>query len=88
MSNWRIFSESQDEEPQPEAEFEFSLSQLPDQLLLPMALTLLGERPQVEAGPSRPPNQPRVEQRWHGNLQHDARALVILLQVGSVEPSG
>jgi hypothetical protein len=27
-----------------------------------------------------------VEQRWHGNLQQDARALVILLQVGCVEP--
>ena len=26
-----------------------------------------------------------MEQRWHGNLQQDARALVILLQVGRVE---
>ena len=27
-----------------------------------------------------------MEQRWHGNLQQDARALVILLHVGCVEP--
>ena len=27
-----------------------------------------------------------MEQRWYGNLQQDARALVILLQVGCVEP--
>jgi hypothetical protein len=27
-----------------------------------------------------------VKQRWHGNLQQDARALVILLRVGCVEP--
>jgi hypothetical protein len=27
-----------------------------------------------------------MEQRWHGNLQQDAHALVILLQVGCVEP--
>jgi hypothetical protein len=84
MSNWRVFSESQDEEPQPEAEQELSLSQLPDQPLLPMAVGL----PQDEAGPSRPPKQPRLELRWHGNLQSEARAMVILLQVGSVEPGG
>ena len=41
---------------------------------------------QDEAGPSRPLKQPRLENRWHGNLQRDARALVILLQVGCVEP--
>jgi hypothetical protein len=27
-----------------------------------------------------------VKQRWYGNLQQDARALVILLQVGCIEP--
>ena len=86
MSNWRVFSESQDEEPQPEAEFEFSLSQLPDQPLLPLSLALSHERLEEEAKPSCPPKQARVEQRWHKNLQHDARALVILLQVGRVEP--
>jgi hypothetical protein len=32
--------------------------------------------------------RPCVEQLWHGNLQDDARALVILLQVGSVELGG
>jgi hypothetical protein len=83
MSNWRVFSESQDEEAQPEPEFEFLLTQPP----LPLSLA----PPQVgglheKAGPSRPPKQPRVEQRWYGNLQRDARALVILLQVGCVEP--
>jgi hypothetical protein len=29
-----------------------------------------------------------VEQLWHENLQDDTRALVILLQVGSVELGG
>ena len=82
MSNWRVFSESQDEELQPDAEFELSLSQLPDQPLLLRDF----RRPREEAGPSRPPKQPRVERRWHGNLDADARALVILLQVGCVEP--
>ena len=86
MSNWRVFSESQDEELQPEFELGLSLSQLPTQHLLPLNLTSPRERPQEEAGPSRPPKQPRVEQRWYGNLQRDARALVILLQVGRVEP--
>ncbi|KAG0620048.1 hypothetical protein M758_4G185300 [Ceratodon purpureus] len=86
MSNWRVFSKSQDEELQPELELDFSLSQLPVRTLLPFNPAPLHERPQEEAGPSRPPKQPRVEQRWHGNLQQDARALVILLQVGCVEP--
>ncbi|MBE3102956.1 MAG: hypothetical protein IMZ40_01840 [Bacilli bacterium] len=86
MSNWRVFSESQDEELQPEAEIELSLSQLPDQPLLPRDFLLSHERPKDEAGPSRLPKQPRVERRWHGNLLEDARALVILLQVGRVEP--
>lgn len=84
MSNLRVFSESQDEELQPEAELELSLSQLPDQRLLPMGLA----PPQDEAGSSRPPKQPRLELQWHGNLQSEARAMVILLQVGSVEPGG
>jgi hypothetical protein len=54
--------------------------------LLPSNTAPLHEHPQEEAGPSRPSKQPRVEQRWHENLQQDARALVILLQVGCVEP--
>ena len=87
MSNWRVFSESQDEELQPEPEIELSLSQLPDRSFPPLSLTTPHERPQDEAGPSCPPKQPRVEQRWHGNLQDDARAMVILLQVGQVEPN-
>jgi hypothetical protein len=64
----------------------FSLSQLPIRTLLSFSTAPLYERPQEEAGPSRPVKQPRVEQRWHGNLQQDTRALVILLQVGYVEP--
>ena len=80
MSNWRVFSESQDEELQPEPELKFSLSQLPLSLAPPHGHL------QERAGPSRPPKQPRVEQRWHGNLQRDVRALVILLHVGCVEP--
>jgi len=86
MSNWRVLSESQDEELQPELELDFSLSQLPIRTFLPPSPAPLHERPQEEAGPSRPSKQPRVEQRWYGNLQQDARALVILLQVGCVEP--
>ena len=86
MSNWRVFSESQDEEPQSEGELEFSLSQLLIQPLLPLSLAPPHGRPQEEAGPSRPPKQPRVKHRWFGNLQRDSRALVILLQVGCVEP--
>jgi hypothetical protein len=64
----------------------FSLSQLPIRTLLPSSTAPLHERPQEEVGPSRPSKQPRVEQRWHMNLQQDARALMILLQVGCVEP--
>ena len=86
MSNWRVFQESQDDEPKPERELELSLSQLLVQPVLPLNLAPFHERPQEEAGPSRMPKQPRIEQRWHGNLQQDARALVILLQVGCVEP--
>jgi hypothetical protein len=61
MSNWRVFSESQDEELQPELELDFSLSQLPIRTLLPLNPAPLHERPQEEAGPSRLPKQPRVE---------------------------
>lgn len=86
MSNWKGFSESQDEDPQTEAEFELSLSQLPDQPLLLRDLALPHRHPRDEAGPSRPLKQPRIERRWHGNLDINARALVILLQVGCVEP--
>jgi len=87
MSNWRVLSESQDEELHPELDLDFSLSQLPICTIFPSNTAPLHERPQEEAGPSRPSKQPRVEQRWHENLQQDARALVILLQVGCVEPS-
>jgi len=86
MSNWRVSSEIQDEELHPELDLEFSLSQPTIRTLLPPSPAPLHERPQEEAGPSRPSKQPRMEQRWYGNLQRDARALVILLQVGSVEP--
>ena len=85
-SNWRVLSESQDEELQPELELDFFLSQLPIRILLPASLAPLHERPKKETGPSRPSKQPHVEQRWHGNLQQDGRALVILLQAGCVEP--
>jgi hypothetical protein len=71
--------ESQDREP----ELELSLSQLPDP-----PLQLLQPPTRDEAGPSERRKRPRVEQFWHGNLQDNARALVILLQVGSVEPGG
>src|SRR5689334_2109235 len=86
MSNWRAFSESPDEELQTKPELEISLSQLPNQPLLPLSLAPLYGRPQEEVGPSQPPKQPHMERRWHENLQQDARALVILLQVGCVEP--
>ena len=86
MSNWRVFSESQDEELQSEQELEFSLFQLPIKPHLSLSLAPPHGHPQEEAGPSRPPKQPRVERQWFGNLQRDARALVILLQVGCVEP--
>jgi hypothetical protein len=63
----------------------FFLSQLPIRTIFPSSVAPLLERPQEEAGPSRPSKKPRVEQRWHGNLQQDTCALVILLQVGCVE---
>ena len=40
-----------------------------------------------EAKASRPLKQPRIERRWHGNLDANARSLVILLQIRCVEPS-
>jgi hypothetical protein len=42
----------------------------------------------TRAGPFERRKRPPVEQLWHGNLQDDARALVILLQVGNVELGG
>jgi hypothetical protein len=44
--------------------------------------------PQDEAGPSKQRKQPRFDQLWYENLQEDSRAMVILLQVDSVEPGG
>jgi hypothetical protein len=41
-----------------------------------------------ETGPFGRRKRPRVEQLWHGNLQDDAQALVILLQISSMEPGG
>jgi hypothetical protein len=62
------------------------LSQLPDQpLQLPQPPR---NRPQDEAGPSEQRKRPRFDQLWHGNLQEDSRVMVILLQVGNVEPGG
>ena len=77
--------ESLEQESQLEAELELSLSQLPVQPSPPTAPMPLLYHPRDEGGPSRPLKQPRMEQRWHGNLRSDARALVILLQVGCVE---
>jgi hypothetical protein len=56
-----------------EPKLELSLSRLPDppfQLLQPAIKN--------EVGPSER-RKPCIEQLWHGNLQDDARALVILL---------
>lgn len=74
----------QDSEAEPE--LELTLSQLPVEPSPPTVPVPLQHHPRDEGGPSRPVKQPRVERRWHGNLQSDARALVILLQVGCVEP--
>jgi hypothetical protein len=63
MSNWRVLSESQDEELHPKLDLDFSLSQLPICTILPSNTAPLHERPQEEVGPSRPLKQPRVEQR-------------------------
>ena len=56
-------------------------------IFLPPSSAPLHERPQEEAGSFRPWKQPRVKQRWYENLQRNNRALVILLQVGCVEPN-
>jgi hypothetical protein len=74
--------ESQD----PEPELKLSLLQLPDQSLQPPQPPR--SRPQDEAGPSERRKRPRFNQLWHGNLQEDSRAMVILLQVDSVERGG
>ena len=58
MSNWRVFSESQDEECQSELELGISLSQIPTQ-----PLSLLHEQPHDEVGPSKSTKQPHIEQR-------------------------
>jgi hypothetical protein len=63
----------------------FSIS-IADEFFLPTSLASLHECPQEEIGPSRLSKQPRVKQRWHGNLQQDAHALVILLQIECIEP--
>jgi hypothetical protein len=63
-------------EPQ-DSELDLSLANRPQSL-----------RPRDQAGPSERRVRPRYEQIWHGNLQEDARALVIVLQIGSVEPGG
>ena len=82
MSNWRVFLESQD----PELELELLLSQSLDQPLQPPQPPSC--HPPDEARPPKRRKQPHFNQFWHGNLQEDSRAMVILLQVGSVEPRG
>jgi hypothetical protein len=62
------------------------MSQLSNQPLQPSDSPPL--QPQDEGGPSAQRKRPRIKQPWHGSLQPDARALVILLQVGKLEPSG
>ena len=69
-------------------ELELSLSQLPDQPLQLSQPSPSRQRYRDEAGPSERRVRARYDQLWHGNLQEDAQALVILLQVGSVEPGG
>jgi hypothetical protein len=59
------------------------LSQLSDQPIQPPQPP--HSRPQDEAGPSERRKLPHFNQLWHGNLQEDSRAMVILLQVVSVE---
>ncbi len=86
MSNWRIFKESLDPEVQEEPKF--SLSQLPEQPRQPSDLPPPQRHQQGDAGPSKQRNRPRLNQLWHGNLQEDAQALMILLQHGSVESVG
>ena len=62
------------------------MSQLPDQPLEPPQPSR--SCPQDEAGPSERRKRPCFDQLWHGNLQEDSQAMVILLQVGSVEHGG
>ncbi len=73
MSNFRGGFESQDEESQRNVKFELSLSQLLDQPFLMRYF----RHPREEAGSFRSLKQPRVERRWHSNLNVDARVLVI-----------
>jgi len=86
MSNWRVFRDSLDPKQSTEPELQLFMSQLPDQPLQPSE----SSPPQLqdERGSSVQQKRPRSDQPWHGNLQRDARALVILLQVGSLEPEG
>ena len=63
-----------------ESKLELLLSQLPDP-----PLQLLQPSTRDEAGPSEQCKRLHIEQLWHRNLQDDARTLVILLQVGSME---
>ena len=81
MLNWRILSESQDEELQQELELDCSLSQPPIRTLLSVGPALLHERQQEEVGSSRPFKQPRVEQRRHQSLQQDVHTLVMTLEM-------
>jgi hypothetical protein len=61
MSNWRILMETMDLEVSAEAELEISLAQLLDQPSEPaVSMPVAVQRPD-EAGPSRPPKQPRLE---------------------------
>jgi hypothetical protein len=62
------------------------LSQLSNQPLQPPQPPR--SRPQDEAGPSEQRKRPCFDQLWHGNLQKDSRAILTLLQMGSVEPRG
>jgi len=56
------------------------MSQLPDRPLQAQC--------QDEGEYSKQRKRPRIDQPWLGHFQPDARALVILLQVGSLEPDG
>lgn len=86
MSNWRVFRESLD--PESQEQLELSLSQLPEQEYQPPNPLPSQGHQQEEAGPSEQRKRPRLDQLWHGNLQDDAQALVILLQHGSLEVGG
>lgn len=92
MSNTIIFLDSQEPEQEVEQrrepELELSMSQLPDVPLHSTQPSPTQMRQRSEPGGSSRLIRPRLHQIWHGNLQADARAMVILLQVGSVEPGG